>query len=1086
MQEEVRRKMRFSELLERTGRMLSPEQLDAVCSDRSTVVSAGAGAGKTMVLALRFLRLVMEGKAHADEILTLTFTRKAAGEMYDRIHSMLVLAASDGDERLAEELSQHFPRARISTMDSFWSEIARTDSLRYGVTRDFSSLDEGDAEDMARTAFEELQDDAEYSADLQLLASEYSPENLLSFFLSLSVSHADLISPFTAKNNMESFDSLSEMIRQSVVSKADSVIDELAALSDENPTKVADEITASAAAYRDGNYGAMTRIDLRRTRDKVIGSFVKDAYRPVLERLQELDSLEKMRPFECALSHLAEAFICKMKEAKRASGMLSYRDIESLARTILLENKDVRSYYKRCFRYIMVDEFQDNNADQRDMLYLLAERTDVSGDAMPEIKDTDPEKLFFVGDDKQSIYYFRGADVSVFRSLRRDIASIGGNIISLTRNYRSEPELIRHFNDVFCDVFSMRDADDESLREERLVSAFTGADSSSYEADSEPIVPREPSSGVTPVISLALYRKDTEQGENSAEPADCEALYVASLIEDMVSGDEYLIADRSGGLRRPHYSDIAILVQTTKSQMPFERALRVRGIPYTVVESASTTLDGVASDIYSFLQVLLYPNDRFAYLALLRSPFARISDDGLLLFAPCPDAAAFREDPAFPDPADAAAYSALKALYLKVRSLIGRERLTHILDVIYYESGYHAYLAGHKVLSVYEDHFAYIWSLAASMEAEGRSLPAFVDTLRPLIGSVEKLKDVSIQHFSGDSVQMMTIHKSKGLEFPIVILADVTRGLGTQKESFTVMQDGARPLVMLEPRSLARPVSKLFSRYSRRREAAERKRALYVAVTRAMAHLVVTGVEKRTSDSLYDLYALSSALPAVSSIPCYDNSMLYPKEAEEIPASWYSGPLYEPGEAGEQRIGVRDSVADVDNSFVDGELLPSLAIDDLLSKYNLYTDFGIMVHSALENLLADTSCDISAGTSVPADIRESLTDAAQSVAASFLSSGFYAEFVAGRKCEEEVRFYYPSSDGIVVEGSVDLLIHDDDRLVVVDYKTDRVRAPEMHKAQVVKYAGAIEDIYGKRCFCCILYVRDWSRSTLWDRNGSEV
>ena len=121
-----------------------------------------------------------------------------------------------------------------------------------------------------------------------------------------------------------------------------------------------------------------------------------------------------------------------MEEEKRRLGVLSYKDTEALARAILIDNKDVRNYYKRKFRYIMVDEFQDNNASQRDMLYLLSERLDRCGDGIPSVEETDPSKLFFVGDDKQSIYYFRGADVSVFRSLRNDISRIGGSIRDLS------------------------------------------------------------------------------------------------------------------------------------------------------------------------------------------------------------------------------------------------------------------------------------------------------------------------------------------------------------------------------------------------------------------------------------------------------------------------------------------------------------------------------------------------------------------------------------------------------------------------------------------------------------------------------
>ena len=1066
--------MTFEEFLGKSGRKLSPEQSEAVYSDKSTVVSAGAGSGKTMVLALRFVRLVLQGKAHADEILTLTFTKKAAGEMYERIHSMLLAAGAD------EELLHFFPRARISTMDSFWSEIARTDSLHYGITRDFSSLDPSDADDMVKRIFDELSESDEYRDDFIALASEYSPEMLVQMLSAVAVGHADILTSFTEDSNIQAFDKLSLLIKESVISKADSVLEELLSIDEENPSALSDEIREAYQAYQDEDYPAMPSINLRRTRNKVISEFVKGTYRPVLDLLKELSDLDLMKPAVKAFSHLAEAFIRRMQSEKRKGGLLSYKDTESLAKAILIGNKDVRAFYKRKYRYIMVDEFQDNNALQRDMLYLLSERIDRNTDGIPCIEDTDPEKLFFVGDDKQSIYYFRGADVSVFRALRDDIRKIDGNIISLSINFRSSRTLLERFNNIFSAVFEGTEADDESVREEELIASFSGTDSSSFEADFTDIVPGGKDNRLSKT-KLALYPAAAPRDEDDAEPALSEALYVSDLIHEMVSGDDYLIL-KDGVLVRPSYSDIAVLLQTTKSQMPFERAFRIKGIPYTVTESASTTLDGVASDFYSFLQLLIYPDDRFAYIALLRSPFARISDSGLLEVSS--SLSAFDPSLSFSDSADTASYKALSSLYSKARSMIGRGSITHILDILYYEGGYRAYLMSSPELAVYEEHFSYIWAMAEEAERKGRSFAAFLDDLRPLIGSVEKIDDVAVQHFQANAVEMMTVHKSKGLEFPIVILADSTRGMGRDRDSALVMADGQNPLVLLEPHSSAHPVSRLFARYSKRREIAERKRVLYVAATRAMDHLIVTGVEKRSINSLYGFYSSSAACSA-DEIGTRKAAELFPQRQKDDNASWYASPVYEEGDAGLARIGVRDSLEDNDNSFMEGELLPHLPIDSLISNKNLYTLFGTFVHSYLESKMEGKVQPAISDSSLSDDDNLALNSAAASIAKSFSLSAFYKDYVQGRNTEEEVRFYYPDGD-IVLEGSVDLLIHAEDCLIVVDYKTDKVMCPEYHKGQIVRYVEAMESIYGKRCLGCVLYVRNWSRSTFWDKNGNAV
>ena len=198
--------MTFLELLEASGKKVSDEQLAAIMTDSAAVVSAGAGSGKTTVLSLRFVRLVLSGKAHADEILTLTFTKKAAAEMYERIYSLLSLAASN-DSSLEDELTVHFPNARISTMDSFWSEIARTDSLRFGITRDFQSLEaeEGATEELVREVYDELQEREDLEEGFMILSALYKTADLLEMLTRIASSETDILTDFNVSENAASY-----------------------------------------------------------------------------------------------------------------------------------------------------------------------------------------------------------------------------------------------------------------------------------------------------------------------------------------------------------------------------------------------------------------------------------------------------------------------------------------------------------------------------------------------------------------------------------------------------------------------------------------------------------------------------------------------------------------------------------------------------------------------------------------------------------------------------------------------------------------------------------------------------------------
>ena len=232
--------MTFQELLARNGIRLSAEQEAAVYEDRAAVVSAGAGAGKTTVLSLRFVRLVMERKAHSDQIMTLTFTKKAAAEMYERIYRLLGCAA-EGDGYLKAEMEEHFPKARISTLDSFWSEIARTDSMRYGVMRDFTLLEDDDAEDMARRIFIDMEDDAALRAALEETASFISSERLLAELVRIASVASDVTTPFSAEENARSAGLFAELALDYASGLLDEAVDALEAADSDNPENTLQE-----------------------------------------------------------------------------------------------------------------------------------------------------------------------------------------------------------------------------------------------------------------------------------------------------------------------------------------------------------------------------------------------------------------------------------------------------------------------------------------------------------------------------------------------------------------------------------------------------------------------------------------------------------------------------------------------------------------------------------------------------------------------------------------------------------------------------------------------------------------------------
>ena len=1090
MQKEVQCSMTGREFLDIYAGSLSAEQLEAVLSDTSTVVSAGAGSGKTTVLSLRFVRLVLDGKAHADEILTITFTKKAAAEMYERIHSLLEKAALD-DERMRKELDEHFPKARISTMDSFWSEIARTDSLRYGITRDFSSLEDEDESDMIERIYTSLQNDEKCREGIMLLSELYSSASILSFLKAIA-SETDILTSFSSNENTESYKLLVEMLRKNAEKEAGSVFSRLADLNaEDDDSKEHDNIENAIALFSSGDYQALPDFEYRklaRKKDKELWIFIKEMYRPLSSRLRSLSAIDSTMDSVSAVSVFISSFISALQKEKRRTGLLSFHDTEALCRRILLENMDVRGWYQKAFRYIMIDEFQDNNRKQCDMLFLLSARHGLAPSRVPLPSELEKDKLFFVGDDKQSIYYFRGADVSVFRALKDDIKSIGGKVLSLSANYRSEPALIEHFNDVFHSVFESS-PDENEMKAENFMASFTGERLSSFYADYEEIKARDANPGITPRIETYILPESDADTTALASKADSEAAFIAERILCMIGSDEYLIPGKSGP-RRPSFSDIAILLRASALQMPIEKAFRLRGIPYTVAESTSALIDGVGSDIFAFLTLLVYPEDKAQYIALLRSPFACLSDKFIMTLADW-NGRAFSENPP-EDERDRKAWDNLRMLYFSLREMAGRRKITEILDRMFYESGYHVYLQSSDYLSVYKEHFDYIWSAAALFDGKGSSIPLFLDYLRPRIGIAKKLENVSVQHIGESGVQIMTIHRSKGLQFPIVFIADtLSQPSNKTKQNRLIAISGQHPLIMPSLLSESDPIQGVISEHAARRERAEARRLLYVAMTRSAVHLIVTGSVKRSisPESLFGIYKgpdgeITGEIERIPDI--YDTAM---DARQRRPLSWYDKPSSKPEEYvySQRRVGVKDS-SHKESGFESSEeraRLPGLPSDEIVLRASLQQDFGTMVHSLLESYFSGIEYTPLYPSSLTGSGKAVIADTLEGILSSFLSSDFFHNYIEGHKCQAEVRFFYPYEDA-VKEGSVDLLVFGEEYNLAVDYKTDAYMDESMHIGQITAYAEAMEAIYGKKCLAVLLYIRGMKQGTFFDKNGKAV
>ena len=1127
--------------------ILSAEQQRIVDSDGTLVVAAGAGSGKTTVLSLRFMRLLLEGKAKPDEILTLTFTRKAGREMYERIYKYAVLAAGTEDHRykIVEDHLKDFASATISTLDSFNSEIARTSAPNYGISRDFELISESDEYNIVRECASEVLSENRDKADM--LYSYFSPQRIFKdLFLPLSKRFDvmsepkdvfdfkawDTVKELLVEHILDEFDRCRSFLIEHLENTKDKIVkgagDDVSLLYDNDRDSIVD-LSFSELLELASHKGKLVKfIDFKENEpfleEKAEGTKAREGWCTSLSLLASLKAEDES--FWKDVFELFIAFADKVNNRKKLLGQLSYRDIESLAMRIMKEDLIVRQYFKKKFKYIMIDEFQDNTEKQKELIYILAEKNEVLGNGVPEVKDLDPNKLFFVGDAKQSIYRFRGADVSVFNKLNKELEDIREKDTVLNQNFRSEPKLIDHFNKVFEKVFSHEDALEKTPFATKTYKFWRGwtedAQLYAHEASFESLISRDAKEGIEPqIVYMDLKQEKIDSYKTVTRPEEAKA--VANIIEEIVNPEnrEWYIPGKEGP-RAPRYSDIAVLYEKTNIQFDLETQLSSRGVPYIVDGSRSIMSGAMANDLYAYMRLLVYRKDKNTFMAILRSPFVNISYEGMKALQSfiVGKQSIELEDEAFCVPteildklsvSDRTSFDSAAKFFKKMKEHSLIDKPYTLLERIFYESGYweNVLSPGNGGSSV--EQFEPIWNVAL----ESESISDFLFLMELFFDDPYKVP-ADMLRFADDGVKLMTVHKSKGLDFPIVIVCNMNSKDNGYDDCIVDDPNGhftsfykAGYDVKLES-NYKKAILKIRDEYCER---AEKKRALYVALTRAKTHLVVVGAkydpyvdchlkgkdievkkfednkkEAKKYESIPKLrigYLYREAIEGINDIkrieyPFEEKSNAVKAEpvSQAVSSKKLSGvPKIKCRslKAGVKEFGSEDHDSEHTNKENDLGKFPELDGRITLTP-ELAPDFGTLCHETLEYRFAgDMAKPRWKGIPLSEDKFALVESAASSIADRFFSSEFYDRYikdVAPECIHPEFGFMMKGDNDMVLEGSVDLLVEREDCNIVVDYKTDRCRNPKEHEAQLTRYCNAMSDIFGgKKTVGYVVYLR---------------
>lgn len=834
----------------------TPAQDAAIRSrGRALLVEAGAGTGKTWVLVERYVGMLAD---HPDwpieSLVAITFTEKAAREMRNRIRERITaLARRDGGIWL--ERRRALDRMQVSTIHGLCARLLRENALDAVVDPKFAVLDAFDALLLQDEAVDRLVGrlaDEDHPA-LELLAGHSLRifRQQLSTLLDRRGSAAPLFDDLPSPEAL--FEqwrvALDEAAAQfwTAARRSDPRLEQVEALAGLEAAPE-DRLTPSVlhaqqglAAAESGQLptaaAAWLQINLVGGRQAAWGgkeplATLKESLRALRDVAREMTKAglaagagENDREAAHRLHLWREIWLALEAEYQRLKAeryALDFDDLELL--TVRMLQQEPRGARLQAtldaYHHVMVDEFQDTNAAQRTIVYGLAP-PDAAG------------KLFIVGDAKQSIYRFRQAQVSVFSSTRDEIeAATGAPPIALDRSFRSRPALIAALNEGFDRLFA-------PLGERHL----------SFEAQPGALSAHRDPIEIGPPVEITLLPARDEQGErlSADEARRWEAARIAARLRAL-RDEGYPVGDG-----RPFdFGDGALLLRASSSFPIYEEALKRAGIPYLTVGGRGYYDRSEIQDLIGLLRALDNPNDDLSLAVALRSPLFALSDETLFRLRWQDRAGALRDEaapllealldpPPCPDEAWLVAHAA--TLMTDLGALAGRLTIWELLRAVLDRTGFEATLArldldgGRRRPNVLK-------FLDLARGQGGVSLSLFLAHVDMLQGREAREGEALAGEAPSDALQLMTIHGAKGLEFPVVAVAD----LGRSGPSITPAPLHLDPLYGITcdwqgaDGEWVRPASAEWARWMEKRlDAAEERRILYVACTRAADLLLLSG-----------------------------------------------------------------------------------------------------------------------------------------------------------------------------------------------------------------------------------------------------
>jgi ATP-dependent helicase/nuclease subunit A len=1055
------------------------------------VVTAGAGSGKTRTLVQRYLASLEEGIA-LRQILAITFTEKAAREMRNRIRDSVQSRAQAGEkENFWRELEAGMDAARIGTIHSLCAEILRAHPSAAAVDPEFEVVEEGIAAVLRAQAVADALAWASEDEQAARLFASFSAGGLERVLSLLMARRLDASAALDSKHEVQSvlLAALEGYIQAPEVVTA---IEQLERLRDAGDlledagekleaqllsfldlwTELAEGLDANDLVRASTHLYLLRREHMNLTAGKKAsqakewlrtfrgnydanvnpwlgGAKASDQMPDDTVEARFIEDLQRLTPlFHRAIDAYRSSLV-----ARRA---LDFDDLEDKALQ-LLSDAPIRETWQAQIAQLLVDEFQDTNERQRQIVEAL--RGETSG------------RLFVVGDARQSIYRFRGADVTVFRQVADDIQARGGEAIELELTFRGHPELLGLLD--------------------RLLPPIMGE-----QGDSDRLFQ-------VPYTSLQPYRKEPRSGVNppfleftfglgedaqSARPLAARAL-VRRLLELRAEG------------QIEEWDEVVLLFRASTGFAFYEDALEVFGVPFVTVAGRGFYDRPEIRDALNILRALANPWDDLAMAGLLRSPAFGLSDSALYTLRKRdggfrPLNVALASEPEGLSEADRANAIRAREILDELGPLVDRLPVAELIKRVVDRTDYRAALA-----SGHHRTWQNLDKLRVDAHASG------LVRVRTFLEYISSIRDVGAREGEAPTeaegaVRLMTIHKAKGLEFPLVALADASRrAQGRSEAAYLQTETG---LTFKADRLAGAPLAyRIAAAIDREQARAEENRLLYVALTRAQEKLIISGHCTEGSSGLKAdgwMAALAEAAGIDMTELAQEGDKLRELELEgggligvslaweaegdpqiralETAGKWptsRAAPLYLPIET--KKGEALDPELDLEPARVwraTGERVHPPA-----------TVIGLMVHKALESWLfpgddgLETLLDTTALNQglVETRQRERAVREVEQLLRRFQEDPLYREIAGAARRHHEIPYAWQAPQGWTDAGIIDLLYQTDEGWELVDFKADELRdeealteAIERHTDQIERYAQAAKQLLGTEVISALCFL----------------